>query len=66
MADRLGRLRSEVAQLLGLAANESVIGFVHIGTPQTRFPIAIALRRRSVQRVEGLNRVPAPAIPPLI
>jgi nitroreductase len=28
----------EVAQLLGLASNEGVIGFVHLGTPQTEIP----------------------------
>ncbi|GAB2566521.1 nitroreductase [Dyella jejuensis] len=28
----------EVATLLGLAANECVIGFVHLGTPQTDIP----------------------------
>jgi nitroreductase len=28
----------EVAQLLGLASNECVIGFVHIGTPLTEIP----------------------------
>jgi nitroreductase len=28
----------EVAQLLGLASNEGVIGFVHIGTPQAEIP----------------------------
>lgn len=28
----------EVAELLGLAANECVIGFVHIGTPQADIP----------------------------
>jgi nitroreductase len=28
----------EVAQLLGLASNEGVIGFVHMGTPQTEIP----------------------------
>ncbi|GLQ88843.1 nitroreductase family protein [Dyella flagellata] len=28
----------EVAQLLGLAHNECVIGFVHVGTPQTEIP----------------------------
>ncbi|WP_426689004.1 nitroreductase family protein [Rhodanobacter ginsengiterrae] len=28
----------EVAALLGLAANEQVIGFVHLGTPQTDVP----------------------------
>ncbi|MBE1158780.1 nitroreductase family protein [Dyella acidiphila] len=29
---------AEVAQLLGLAENESVIGFVHLGTPQSDIP----------------------------
>jgi nitroreductase len=28
----------EVARLLGLAANECVIGFVHVGTPQAEIP----------------------------
>jgi nitroreductase len=29
---------AEVASVLGLAAHENVIGFVHIGTPQTEIP----------------------------